>query len=67
MATLQSSMPSGLAFAELKPYKPSLPVFGPGSPGFVATQMSAVRLDRDGPSTSTSTSFGVQEEPRRYF
>lgn len=66
MATLQSSMPSGLAFAELKSYKPALPVFGPGSPGFMATQMSAVKLDRDGPSTATSTSFGG-EEPRRYF
>jgi len=64
MATLQSSMPSGLAFAELKPYKPSLPVFGPGSPGFMATQMSAIKLDRDGASSS---SFGVKEEPRRYF
>jgi hypothetical protein len=66
-ATLRSSMPSGLALAELKPYRPPLPPFGPGSPGFTATQMSAVKLDEDGPSPFTSTSFGVKEEPRQYF
>ena len=65
--TLQSSMPSGRAFAELKAYKPPLPVFGPGSPGFTATHMSTVKLDEDGPSTATSPSYGVKEEPRRYF
>lgn len=42
---LQSRIPAGRSALSSKPFKPPLPTFGPGSPGFVSEGMRRLGLN----------------------